>query len=76
MPRQNTVSCIQLHPNALIVSDEDATSELRVRTVRYFKGIERAQDEIEQMYGLNGYAASKSQRNSPRVESTEVVAAP
>lgn len=38
-----TVSAIQMHPNAMIVCDEDATLELRVKTVKYFKGIERVQ---------------------------------
>lgn len=35
-----TVSCLQLHKNAMIVCDEDATLELRVKTVKYFKGLE------------------------------------
>jgi len=35
-----TLSCLQLHPKALIVCDEDATLDLKVRTVRYFKEIE------------------------------------
>jgi len=35
-----TMSAIQLHANSVIVCDEDATLELRVRTVRYFKGLE------------------------------------
>ncbi|KAF1332130.1 Glucosamine-6-phosphate isomerase 1, partial [Globisporangium splendens] len=34
-----TVSMIQMHPNACIVCDEDATMELRVKTVKYFKGL-------------------------------------
>jgi len=38
-----TVSAIQMHPCAMIVCDEDATLELRVKTVKYFKGIERVQ---------------------------------
>lgn len=38
-----TVSAVQMHPNAMIVCDEDATLELRVKTVKYFKGIERVQ---------------------------------
>jgi len=37
-----TLSCLQLHPRAIIVCDEDATNELRVGTVRYFKQIEAA----------------------------------
>jgi len=32
-----TVSAFQQHPNTLMVCDEDATLELRVRTVKYFK---------------------------------------
>ncbi|RMH54294.1 MAG: glucosamine-6-phosphate deaminase [Candidatus Hydrogenedentota bacterium] len=36
-----TVSALQLHPKALIVCDEDATEELRVGTVNYFKDIEQ-----------------------------------
>ncbi|KAJ3867991.1 glucosamine-6-phosphate isomerase [Lentinula novae-zelandiae] len=42
-----TLSALQLHPWALIVVDEDATAELRVKTVKYFKSIERVQDEVE-----------------------------
>jgi glucosamine-6-phosphate deaminase len=36
-----TVSCLQLHPKAIIVCDEDAAEELSVRTFRYFKDIEK-----------------------------------
>jgi len=36
-----TLSALQLHPCSMIVCDEDATGELRVRTVRYFKGLEK-----------------------------------
>ena len=35
-----TVSCLQLHPKALIVADEDSTDELKVGTVKYFNDIE------------------------------------
>jgi glucosamine-6-phosphate deaminase len=35
-----TLSCLQMHPHAIIVCDEDATNDLKVGTVRYFKGIE------------------------------------
>lgn len=41
-----TCSAMQLHPNALVVADEDATLELRVKTVKYFKGIMRVHDEL------------------------------
>jgi len=36
-----TLSCLQTHPKAIIVCDEDATEELRVGTVKYFKDIEK-----------------------------------
>ena len=35
-----TLSCLQMHRRAIIVCDDAATDELRVGTVRYFKGIE------------------------------------
>ena len=36
-----TVSALQLHPRSIMVCDEDATLELRVKTVKYFKELER-----------------------------------
>lgn len=33
-----TVSAFQQHPNTVFVCDEDATLELKVKTVKYFKG--------------------------------------
>ena len=36
-----TVSVLQLHPNGIIVCDEDATMELKVGTVKYFTDIEK-----------------------------------
>lgn len=35
-----TVSALQMHPKGIIVCDEEATVELRVGTVKYFKDIE------------------------------------
>jgi glucosamine-6-phosphate deaminase len=37
-----TLSCLQMHPRGIIVCDEDATVELKVGTVKYFKDIEGA----------------------------------
>lgn len=34
-----TVSAFQQHPHTLMICDEDATLELRVKTVKYFKVI-------------------------------------
>ncbi|TFY80174.1 hypothetical protein EWM64_g3844 [Hericium alpestre] len=45
-----TLSALQNHPWALIVADEDATAELRVKTVKYFKSIERVQEEVEKAH--------------------------
>jgi glucosamine-6-phosphate deaminase len=36
-----TVSCLQLHPRGMIVCDADATEELKVGTVNYFRDIEK-----------------------------------
>jgi len=36
-----TLSALQLHPHPLIVVDDDATLELQVKTVKYFKSIEQ-----------------------------------
>jgi glucosamine-6-phosphate deaminase len=40
-----TVSALQMHPNGIIVCDDDATMELKVATVKYFKDIESANIE-------------------------------
>ncbi len=36
-----TVSALQLHPRGMIVCDKEATMELKVGTVKYFKDIEQ-----------------------------------
>lgn len=37
-----TISALQMHPRGIIVCDEEATMELKVGTVKYFKDIESA----------------------------------
>jgi glucosamine-6-phosphate deaminase len=37
-----TISALQMHPNGIIVCDDEATVELKVGTVQYFKEIESA----------------------------------
>lgn len=37
-----TVSAFQQHPKTIMICDEDATLELRVKTVKYFKVIFRS----------------------------------
>jgi len=34
-----TVSAFQMHPRTMFICDEDATLELKVKTVKYFKGL-------------------------------------
>ncbi|KAF9913851.1 Glucosamine-6-phosphate isomerase 1 [Lobosporangium transversale] len=41
-----TVSAIQVHPRGMIVCDEDATLELHVKTVNYFKSIEKVHEQL------------------------------
>jgi len=41
-----TVSALQMHPHPMIVCDDDATLELKVKTVKYFKSIEFVQEQI------------------------------
>uniref|UniRef100_A0A8C9TMW6 Glucosamine-6-phosphate isomerase n=1 Tax=Scleropages formosus TaxID=113540 RepID=A0A8C9TMW6_SCLFO len=41
-----TVSAFQQHPQTLFVCDEDATLELRVKTVKYFKGMMQVHNKL------------------------------
>ena len=41
-------SVAQTHPRATVVCDEDATQEMRVKTVRYFKGIQEVHGRVMQ----------------------------
>ena len=40
-----TASCLQMHENAMIACDEAATDEMLVKTVKYFKSIEKVENE-------------------------------
>ncbi|KAL4864134.1 hypothetical protein BDV12DRAFT_205910 [Aspergillus spectabilis] len=42
-----TLSCLQMHPAAMIVVDEGATGELKVKTVTYFAGVEKTMVQRE-----------------------------
>lgn len=46
-------SALQQHPRAVVVCDDAATMELRVKTVRYFKGIQTTCEELNQLTGSN-----------------------
>jgi len=61
-----TLSSLQLHRHSLIVVDDDATLELQVKTVKYFKSIESVAQEcgFEQMLPKQ---VLKSQEAKPEV---------
>lgn len=44
----STASMLQMHPSAVLCLDEDATMELKVRTVRYFKGLLHSEKALEE----------------------------
>jgi glucosamine-6-phosphate deaminase len=41
------LSCLQMHPKAIIVCDEEALDELKVGTVRYFRNLETSEPARE-----------------------------
>lgn len=45
-----TCSMIQMHPRALVVCDDAATAELKVKTVTYFKGLEERNETVFEQY--------------------------
>jgi glucosamine-6-phosphate deaminase len=53
-----TVSAIQNHPRAAICCDEDATMELRVKTVKYFKGLMETANLLGGGDSMLGYQSS------------------
>ncbi|WP_319370351.1 glucosamine-6-phosphate deaminase [uncultured Ilyobacter sp.] len=44
------ITAIQLHKKAIVVCDEASTMELKVKTVKYFKGLERENLDIKKIY--------------------------
>ncbi|KAK4619743.1 Glucosamine-6-phosphate isomerase [Fulvia fulva] len=60
-----TLSSLQLHSHAMIVVDEDATLELQVKTVKYFKSIEQV--ATSQGFGQSIEPAAKVQRKRDSV---------
>merc|ERR550532_1236522 len=55
-----TVSAIQMHPCGIIVADEDATMELKVKTVKYFKDIRGMHKSIYETVESSGLASPRS----------------
>lgn len=58
-----TVSCLQQHPRACIACDEDATLECKVKTIRYFKGLQDTQLKLLQL-PMDGYGGASLTRGS------------
>lgn len=54
-----TVSCLQQHPRSCIACDEDATLECKVKTIRYFKGLQATQLKLLQL-PMEGYSGTVS----------------
>ncbi|KAL2150861.1 hypothetical protein VTH82DRAFT_7424 [Thermothelomyces myriococcoides] len=63
-----TLSALQLHPHSMIVCDEDATLELQVKTVKYFKDIEH----VARAQGFEQILPSKI-RTGPATVPTTIV---
>ena len=55
-----TVSAFQQHPRTIIVCDEDATLELRVKTVKYFKGLMDIHNQLVEPLDHNDVIATGS----------------
>lgn len=53
-----TISALQLHPRACIACDEDATMELKVKTVRYFTGIQKTMEGMLSTDNKSGSSSS------------------
>lgn len=59
-----TMSALQLHPCAMVVCDEAATLDLRVRTVRYFTGIEKTCAGVTSLSASSSSSASLTTSSS------------
>ncbi|KAB0401014.1 hypothetical protein E2I00_001381 [Balaenoptera physalus] len=57
-----TVSAFQQHPRTVFVCDEDATLELKVKTVKYFKGLMLVHNKlVDPLYSIKEKETGKSQ---------------
>ncbi|KAF7462297.1 Hypothetical predicted protein [Marmota monax] len=57
-----TVSAFQQHPYTVFVCDEDATLELKVKTVKYFKGLMLVHNKlVDPLYSIKEKEIEKSQ---------------
>jgi glucosamine-6-phosphate deaminase len=75
-----TCSALQMHPCSAFVCDEAATNELRVRTVKYFKGLESIHSEFNLAHiptqgKVPSFASGKKRAYSESKEETQAPAA-
>jgi glucosamine-6-phosphate deaminase len=73
-----TLSSLQLHPHPMIVVDEDATLELQVKTVKYFKSIEAvaASQGFEQILPSAIRTGTRTKAMAPKTEVEASVSSP
>ncbi len=71
-----TLSALQLHKRGCIVCDEDATNELRVRTVKYFKGLAKVHDALLEYDGDNRTVPSYSRATISAIKAAGKTKAP
>ena len=57
-----TVSAFQMHQRTIFVCDEDATLELRVKTVKYFKDLMDIHNKLVEDQGIGGSAKPSSKK--------------
>lgn len=67
-----TLSSLQMHPHPMLCVDEDATLELRVKTVKYFKSIEKV--ALDQ--GFEQILPSSIRTGAPHPAAAAAAAAP
>nr|XP_004611156.1 unnamed protein product [Sorex araneus] len=61
-----TVSAFQQHPRTVFVCDEEATLELRVKTVKYFKGLMLVHNKlVDPLYSIKEKDTEKNQPKKP-----------
>ncbi|KAL3420882.1 glucosamine-6-phosphate isomerase [Phlyctema vagabunda] len=69
-----TLSSLQLHPHPMIVVDEDATLELQVKTVKYFKSIEKvaASQGFEQILPSAARTGPRTRKPQPTIQTKAI----
>ncbi|CAI5771599.1 glucosamine-6-phosphate isomerase 1 [Podarcis lilfordi] len=61
-----TVSAFQQHPRTVFVCDEDATLELKVKTVKHFQGLMLVHNKlVDPLYSIKEMGAGRGQSKKP-----------